>query len=213
MGSRRLFVGSEVDLACVGQALPALKEFVDTEVAAVRQGSSPRLFLLFLDVRISDADSERGPSCAAGSTDPLYFYVMPSNPCLPILATFLAITCSPSLTVCFVSGQMSYFGLGNPPYHNLTSTADYTLMHLHSSVSGVSRPKHLQEVNVVLQPGYFCIAGSMLQPVYNAHAPGNRNAHYEFMYRYAAATRLPTLALPERRTRDLSRAIRVQFQS
>ena len=40
-----------------------------------------------------------------------------------------------------------------------------------------------QEVNLMLQEGYYCMGASMLQPVYNNHAPGNWNAHYESIYR------------------------------
>ena len=50
---------------------------------------------------------------------------------------------------------VSYFGLGNPLYYNISDTERYAVMHLHSSVSGVSRPKHVQEVR--RSRAYCCI--------------------------------------------------------
>mmetsp|Transcript_21709 Transcript_21709/g.71814 ORF Transcript_21709/g.71814 Transcript_21709/m.71814 type:complete len:719 (-) Transcript_21709:63-2219(-) len=92
---------------------------------------------------------------------------------------------------------VSYFGLGNPPSHGISSNSNFSVYHLHSSVSGVSRPRHIQEVNVLLFPGYFCIGASMLQPVYNSHAPGNWNAHYELVYRRQARFLIRLLTVSE----------------
>lgn len=83
---------------------------------------------------------------------------------------------------------ISYFGLGNPTYWNLTKGEgeDYQVHHLHSSIAGVSVPRHVHEINPYVLPGYYCIGASMLQPVYNKHAPGNWNAYYEALYRRQA---------------------------
>ena len=150
LGYRHL-VDSSLDW---GQGLPALKEFIDREVAdaAVLQHGTQ--------------GAVAGSGAGAGGARRLNFYV-------------------------------SYFGLGNPPYYNISDNERYAVMHLHSSVSGVSRPKHVQEVNIVLQEGFYCIGASMLQPVYNNHAPGNWNAHYEGLYRRQARFLLRLLTLPD----------------
>jgi hypothetical protein len=56
----------------------------------------------------------------------------------------------------------------------------------------------MQQVNIFLQPGFYAVGASMLQPVYNSHAPGNWNAHYEAVYRRQARfmIRLQSVASP-----------------